>query len=94
MIFYSSGLVICLSFIFVARSWARIIVPWNAIDIIMLYPPYAPTKRTLRRKLFTTGWIMVVVTLGEFRDQTEESHMHLLSPLFSRTLSVLCIQLL
>lgn len=94
MIFYSSGLVICLSFIFVARSWARIIVPWNAIDIIMLYPPYAPTKRTLRRKLFTTGWIMVVVTLGEFRDRTEESHMHLLSPLFSRTLSVLCIQLL
>lgn len=64
MVFYSSGLVICLSFIFVARCWSRIIVPWNAIDIIMLFPPYKPTKRSLRRKLFTTGLIMVVLTLG------------------------------
>ncbi|XP_034481334.1 gustatory receptor for sugar taste 61a [Drosophila innubila] len=63
LVFFMSGLIICLKFICFARCWHRLIIPWNDIDIIMLFPPYAPTKRSLRRKLLITGCLLGCLTL-------------------------------
>ncbi|KAH8302984.1 hypothetical protein KR044_012872 [Drosophila immigrans] len=65
LVFFISGLIICLNFISFARCWHRLIVPWNEIDIIMLFPPYAPTKMSLRVKLLITGCVLCVLTLIE-----------------------------
>ncbi|XP_001997418.2 gustatory receptor for sugar taste 61a [Drosophila grimshawi] len=65
VVFFSSGMIICLNFISLARGWSRLIVPWNGIDIIMLFPPYAPTKRSLRFKLLITGCTLGCLTLAE-----------------------------
>ncbi|KAM8709838.1 hypothetical protein ACLKA7_016615 [Drosophila subpalustris] len=63
LVFFISSLIICIKFICFARNWHRLILPWNEIDIIMLFPPYAPTKRSLRRKLLITGCLLGCLTL-------------------------------
>ncbi|KAH8371103.1 hypothetical protein KR093_006241 [Drosophila rubida] len=82
LVFYISGLIICLNFISFARCWHRLIVPWNEIDIIMLFPPYAPTKMTLRLKLLITGcaiYFLFVVEHGLYYASAYTNyHMHVL----------------
>ncbi|EDW70121.1 gustatory receptor for sugar taste 61a [Drosophila virilis] len=65
VVFFSSGMIICMNFICLARCWTRLIVPWTGIDIIMLFPPYATTKHSLRRKLLITGCSLGCLTLAE-----------------------------
>ncbi|ALC43491.1 Gr61a [Drosophila busckii] len=65
LVFFSSGICICIGFILFARNWSRLIVPWSSIDIIMLYPPYAPTKRSLHRQLLMSGGMLGAVALVE-----------------------------
>ncbi|XP_017860802.1 PREDICTED: gustatory receptor for sugar taste 61a [Drosophila arizonae] len=65
VVFFTSGMVICVSFISLARGWSRLIVPWTGIDIIMLFPPYAKMKHSLRRKLLLAGCSLGCLTLIE-----------------------------
>ncbi|XP_060653168.1 gustatory receptor for sugar taste 61a [Drosophila nasuta] len=82
LVFYIMGLIICLNFISFARCWHRLIVPWNEIDIIMLFPPYSPTKISLRVKLFITGCVFGCLTLIEhglyYASAYTNYHMHML----------------
>ncbi|XP_023168135.2 gustatory receptor for sugar taste 61a [Drosophila hydei] len=65
VVLFTSGIVICVNFISLARGWSRLIVPWTGIDIIMLFPPYETMKYSLRRKLLITGCSMGCLTLLE-----------------------------
>ncbi|KAH8398110.1 hypothetical protein KR215_005669 [Drosophila sulfurigaster] len=82
LVFYIMGMIICLNFISFARCWHSLIVPWNEIDIIMLFPPYAPTKISLRVKLFITGCVFGCLTLIEhglyYASAYTNYHMHML----------------
>ncbi|EDV39559.1 uncharacterized protein Dana_GF24412 [Drosophila ananassae] len=64
---------ICIVFLFVgitnwlnitgfARSWPQIMMPWSSLDILMLFSPYKPCKRSLRFQI--NGIVIFVGSLA------------------------------
>ncbi|XP_068149019.1 gustatory receptor for sugar taste 61a [Drosophila tropicalis] len=65
LFFFIMGMIICASFVSFARCWSRLIVPWSCLDILMLFPPYIPPKRSLKYKLRLLGTCLSIVAMVE-----------------------------